>query len=1347
MKRRIFNFCLFLILLFSGGFFILPKTVLGQEVNHLVISEVQITGGPGKTDHDFVEIYNPTSNPIDLKGYRLVKRSAKGTSDVTIKSWTSSIFIPPHSYYLWANSNYQTIPITPDATTTDTLSENNGIALRYGPENTGTIIDSLAWGEANNFIEGNVFPQNPQANQSLERKPGNPQGNYQDTDNNAFDFFLQTTPNPQNSQSPPQPPLSQQPPSSPSQNLICGNGLCEEGEDENNCPSDCPPSLPPFSPSSSLPFALPGDIVINEFLPNPSHPEEKEWIELFNKTDNNFDLTDWKIYDGTNKEIAPLSGNILAKSFLVLELSSARLNNGGDIIILKNNQGTIIDQVTYGNWDDGNLEDNAPTPQQGNSLARKTDGQDTDIDNQDFRETITPTKGTSNLITRPNNTQPPIDNSSNNNFNNNFSPSEIVINEFLPNPTEGKEWIEIYLNKEREINLEGWKILDGTGKVILNLKGIVSPASRIIAFDLDSSRLNNDGDLIVLKAPDGTIIDQVAYGNWNNNSSSNASGPKQAGQSLARKINGFDTDNDSIDFALTNQPTKGAPNIIFQIEKVSGNNLNNLSEKYIVPQPILVINEFVSDPVDNEEEWVEIYNAGNVSVDLNGWYLEEGSKSKTPLSGTIMPGQFLVVSPIKGNLNNAGDIIYLKDPQGKVFDRVAYGTFQDGDLSDNAPVASDPFSVARRSDGYRSGKPNQDFIITLPTKGQSNQNDGEINEEANKKEYPEQIILNEIFPNPKGDEIKEEFIELKNLETKPVSLNGWYLKDESGKKYVFNQTTLYPQAILFVKREQSGIILNNNRDSVFLYAPNNLLKDKVSYQETKEGFSLARFSDNWQWTSEPTMGQENILKNKNHPPEISWEFPTEVLVGETVELDASDSSDEDDDPLTFSWSIENKQFKGPTINYTFQKPGEYLIALEVSDGKSSVKKEGKIRVQEKIDYLVKNLYLSELMPNPEGSDLAEWIELFNASEEVIDLTGFQLKDASKKFYRFPPGTKINPHSYLVIERLKSGISLNNRQETLQLFDAWNNLIDEVSYQEAPQGLSYSRLPNGQFIWTTPTKGKPNQTKPEIFTQGKNKNQSRKKPSVVLKLSLKEAHEEELGETVQVEGIVSVPPNVLGSQIFYLAGSGMQVYMFKKDFPPLALGDLVRVTGELSENQGERRIKITRKEDIEIISHHHPLSAQEISTQEIEEKLAGSLVSLAGIVIEQRGRRAVIDDGNGELSVYFKPQTGLEAKKLLKEGMKVKIVGILHQIKNDFELLPRFENDIEILAEAPIETNKNEQILNVSQSSTVKTAKNYLTITATGLGSLLLGLGLRSRFLKIIPFGLITALFRRKTNKE
>lgn len=185
---------------------------------HVVISEVQITGGPGNTTHDFIELYNPTSSAFDLNGHRLVKRAGNSPNDSSIKSWTTSALVPAHGFYLWASKSDNSFPlsINADASTSATLGSDSSIALRNGPEDTGVLVDVLSWNDGSTLAEGNEFDPDPGANQSMERKAlstSTPstmtiggidefKGNGFDLNDNATDFILRTVSQPQNTSNP-----------------------------------------------------------------------------------------------------------------------------------------------------------------------------------------------------------------------------------------------------------------------------------------------------------------------------------------------------------------------------------------------------------------------------------------------------------------------------------------------------------------------------------------------------------------------------------------------------------------------------------------------------------------------------------------------------------------------------------------------------------------------------------------------------------------------------------------------------------------------------------------------------------------------------------------------------------------------------------------------------------------------------------------------------------------------------------------------------------------------------------------------------------------------------------------
>ena len=143
----------------------------------------------------------------------------------------------------------------------------------------------------------------------------------------------------------------------------------------------------------------PEKVVINEFVSKLGITQTSEWIELYNPTGGDVALDGWTIEDGAGNSLADLNGEIVpANDYLVFNFSN-KLNDGGDIIYL-NTSTTTVDRVTYGNWDDGNKDDNAPKPGIDNSTGRYPNGKDTDVDAEDFIEFDTPTPGAPNAISK-----------------------------------------------------------------------------------------------------------------------------------------------------------------------------------------------------------------------------------------------------------------------------------------------------------------------------------------------------------------------------------------------------------------------------------------------------------------------------------------------------------------------------------------------------------------------------------------------------------------------------------------------------------------------------------------------------------------------------------------------------------------------------------------------------------------------------------------------------------------------------------------------------------------------------------------------------------------------------------
>jgi hypothetical protein len=106
-----------------------------------------------------------------------------------------------------------------------------------------------------------------------------------------------------------------------------------------------------------------GDVIITEFMADPSPSiglPEVEFIEIYNRSSKYFNLQGWKIGDNSSdgtlnkKWLSPGEYAILCSTASSTECPNSigvtnfpSLNNAGDDIVLKFNNGVIIDKITY----------------------------------------------------------------------------------------------------------------------------------------------------------------------------------------------------------------------------------------------------------------------------------------------------------------------------------------------------------------------------------------------------------------------------------------------------------------------------------------------------------------------------------------------------------------------------------------------------------------------------------------------------------------------------------------------------------------------------------------------------------------------------------------------------------------------------------------------------------------------------------------------------------------------------------------------------------------------------------------------------------------------------------------
>lgn len=172
-------------------------------VNHLVISQVYGAGGNGGAtlDSDFVELFNPTNNPISTAGMTLQYTSATGTFSACTTSNTvchvlASKTIAPGAYYYIKQAKGTggtQASVTPDDTGLIALGGANGKVVLasngtavINPTSTN-VIDYVGYGSANAFEGTGPAPANTATNGAFRNGAG-----CTDSNNNAGDFTAGT---------------------------------------------------------------------------------------------------------------------------------------------------------------------------------------------------------------------------------------------------------------------------------------------------------------------------------------------------------------------------------------------------------------------------------------------------------------------------------------------------------------------------------------------------------------------------------------------------------------------------------------------------------------------------------------------------------------------------------------------------------------------------------------------------------------------------------------------------------------------------------------------------------------------------------------------------------------------------------------------------------------------------------------------------------------------------------------------------------------------------------------------------------------------------------------------------
>lgn len=371
-----------------------------------------------------------------------------------------------------------------------------------------------------------------------------------------------------------------------------------------------------------------------------------------------------------------------------------------------------------------------------------------------------------------------------------------------------------------------------------------------------------------------------------------------------------------------------------------------------------------------------------------------------------------------------------------------------------------------------------------------------------------------------------------------------------------------------------------------------------------------------------------------------------------------------------------------------------------------------------------SVLINEIMYDlPGADDTHEWIELLNTGASSVDVTGWKLNDgddATNHGLNVPPvnggqgDMVVNPGEFVILAGnatqflldhpgfggtvIDTVLALGNTERTLTLKDSSLATGATVTYASsqgaAGNGRTLERDNLGWYESTLDggTPGAANNLRPSVTPTpaAPPSEEGEEGSNTANSVSIAGARNLPKGSDVVVEGVVTVLPGVLSSQYFYIqdGSGGLQVYSSKKLFPNTHIGQRLRISGEISEANNEKRLKIFAASDA-VATGSGGAQPRSIRPGEVGESQEGMLVRITGKVVDPSGSTFFIEDETGRVKIYVKKETGI-VKPRFQKGDAIAVVGIVSQYKSEYRVLPREQADLITETEEEMEEVETEE---------------------------------------------------------
>jgi hypothetical protein len=972
------------------------KSVIGSvqtpsaEFNAIVINEIMYA--PTTGEPEWVEIFNRSANPINLKNWKIKDNS---TSQATIS--TTDLFLQPDSFLVISNNisitNFYNIPSRIVVTSFPALNNTDDAVVIK--DSSGFIIDSLyyfsSWGGSSGRSLERVFTDSISLSQSNWKTSSG---------------LIKATP----------------------------------GRKNSVTPKNFDLSITSFKTDKKY-------VIGDESI------ELKAWIK--NPGIDNSAVYSVKFYNDVNNDSIPTA------SELFTEMSG--------ITLIPNDSVSYL--VNVSNFTDG--------------INRFIVRVDATIDEDSSNNTAF--TSVQKVIV-------------------NEVRSDIIINEIMYAPTTGEpEWIEIYNNSSKIINLKNYRFADAVDTVTINTVNLLLQPNEYLVITKDSSvaqfynisskivkatlpTLNNDFDKVILMDSLNRVIDSLRYvSNWGGNS---------GGRSLER-ISFENSSTDSLNWKTSIGVVKATPGKI-----------NSVTQK---DYDLAIISAYTSPafPIfgDNLYLYTKVKNTGKNNLAFSLSLFEDTDFDSTADINLYTSSTINISAGDSLSLLLDYQITNLQSTRQFI---ISVSATQDDDTTNNKLV----YSIRP---GYPQGS----------------------------------IIVNEIMYTPAGGE--PEWIEIKNVSDKNILIKDWAVSDiltTPLKVFIRDSIIISPDEVIVIARDStitnyhriipSRLIkislpnLNNDADGIVIYDGRGAVIDSILYSSTwggLNGYSLERISveastiipTNWGTSidiEQSTPGRVNSISQKqidltfsglqfNPPfPKLDDNVTVVAKVRNTGIVSANSFSvifryqtDSLNAPLILLDSVAISGLNSfdsievTSRNVIQQLNYKTIITTEIFSNEDEDIYNNIIQKNIEPGFEQKSLLITEIMYDPKNNE-PEWVELYNPTIDTVNLKNWFISDlltTPTKVFLTTNDYLLTPHEHVVVARdtnftsfypgqniplIKAVFgSLSNTTDGIYIYDFRNAIIDSVIYKSAWGGrngfslerIDYNRFSNDSSNWATSLK--------------------------------------------------------------------------------------------------------------------------------------------------------------------------------------------------------------------------------------------------------------------------------------